>query len=228
MASPSRLATTTFRSNLLSHDIRHTPHPRRWLSPNKPAGNISPETHGNRNGENPISPFSIDTPNRVKMLEADFPARNRGSVLGIGAYGTVYKASYKGNQVAAKLVQTRKYTDMAIKGEERAALLRHSNIVKILAVQEGSSLSLIAMELCGTSLQDRLEEAELSKRERVDFLIGISRALQFCHRAGVVHADVKPKNVLIGPGGQPKLADFGCSVLIGEPWTFEGIRVRFS
>lgn len=113
-------------------------------------------------------------------------------------------------------MQTGKFGN-ALQSEKHASLLRHSNIVKVLMIEQGTSLSLITMELCGITLQDRLDEAALSKEERISILKNITCALQFCHNAGIVHADVKPKNILISTDGQPKLTDFGSSVMIGEP-----------
>lgn len=94
--------------------------------------------------------------------------------------------------------------------------MRHANIVNILSIEEGAALSLITMELCGTTLQDKLELENLGKFERLQIWRDIACALQFCHNAGIVHADVKPRNILIGNSGQPKLTDFGSSVLINE------------
>lgn len=112
-------------------------------------------------------------------------------------------------------MKTAKCTD-ALNSEMHASFLRHSNIVKILMIEQGASLSLITMELCGTTLQDRLDNTILSRNERVSILRDVTCALQFCHNAGIVHADVKPKNILMSADDQPKLTDFGSSVLIGK------------
>lgn len=82
------------------------------------------------------------------------------------------------------------------------------------------------MELCGTSLQDRLQESALSKKERVSFWRDIASALQFCHNSGVIHADVKATNILVATNGQAKLTDFGSSILIGELQVSIRPRVR--
>lgn len=131
-----------------------------------------------------------------------------------------------GEQVAAKMIQTEKYSNM-LNGERHASFLRHSNIVKVLMIEQGASLSLITMELCGTTLQNRLDEAILIKNERICILRSITCALQFCHNAGIVHADVKPKNILMSKNGQPKLTDFGSSVLIGAPNEIDKFYVCF-
>ncbi|XP_031828337.1 proto-oncogene serine/threonine-protein kinase mos isoform X2 [Nomia melanderi] len=162
-----------------------------------------------------VSPNALKTAERRRRILEDGLPSKHGTVLGSGAFGTVYKASYKGDQVAAKVMQTAKCTG-ALNSEMHASFLRHSNIVKILMIEQGTCLSLITMELCGTTLQDRLDNTALSKNERVSILRGVTCALQFCHNAGIVHADVKPKNILMSADDQPKLTDFGSSVLIGE------------
>ncbi|EFN78666.1 serine/threonine-protein kinase mos isoform X2 [Harpegnathos saltator] len=180
---------------------------------------VSPKTPRNlarRPGnEKLLSPFNIDTPNRMKILKEGLP-KKQYPVLGAGAFGTVYKAFYKGDQVAAKVIQHRQNDDELINSEKHAAILRHANIVKILNVEQGSSLSLITMELCGTSLQDKLQETVLPRQERVSIWRDIAHALRFCHNSGVIHADVKPTNILMAADGRPKLTDFGSSLLLDE------------
>lgn len=82
------------------------------------------------------------------------------------------------------------------------------------------------MELCGTSLQDRLQESVLSREKRVSIWRDIARALQFCHNSAVIHADVKATNILMAADGRAKLTDFGSSILIGEPHDSINPRVR--
>ncbi|XP_014486179.1 PREDICTED: serine/threonine-protein kinase mos isoform X2 [Dinoponera quadriceps] len=74
-----------------------------------------------------LSPFNIDTPNRMKILREGLP-KKQCPVLGTGAFGTVYKAFYKGDQVAAKVIQRRQNDDETISSEGHAAILRHANI----------------------------------------------------------------------------------------------------
>lgn len=111
---------------------------------------------------------------------------------------------------------TGKHSEAAINSEKHATFLRHSNIVRVLTVEQGKSLSLVTMELCSATLQNRLDETSLKKGERICVLRDVVSALNFCHDAGIVHADVKPKNILMTEDGRAKLTDFGSSVLIGD------------
>lgn len=99
-----------------------------------------------------------------------------------------------------------------MESEKNAKLLQHSNIVKIYEIEQGINCSIITMELCGKTLQDKLDENILNKIERIDTWYTITAALEFCHNVGIIHADIKPKNILISADGNIKLADFGNSI----------------
>ena len=132
-----------------------------------------------------------------------------------------------GKEVAAKIIKSDKSKDIKISRAEReAALLRHSNIVQVLKVYEGPALTLITMELCGQSLQEVLKESSITCNQRINIWQCICKALKFCHKMGIVHADVKPKNVLMGKDNQPKLADFGSAVLMHEPYSSSNFHVN--
>lgn len=216
MASPQKFAAT-LRS--ISPRVLKNVERRTYLSPISPIGEACKKGIENRNQ---LSPVNIDTPNRRKILRDGLPSKH-GAFLGSGGFGTVYKASYKGDQVAAKVMQTEKCSSV-LNSEKHASFLRHSNIVKVLMIEQGASLSLITMELCGTTLQDHLDEMALTRNERIRILKDVTCALQFCHGAGIVHADVKPKNILMSADGKPKLTDFGSCVLIGEPSQVEQLH----
>ncbi|XP_015523014.2 mos protein isoform X1 [Neodiprion pinetum] len=170
-----------------------------------------------------LSLVNVDTPNRKKILNTGLTHCTR-KILGSGGFGTVIQASYKGDQVAAKILRRRKDSDNSVISEKHATTLRHANVIRILGIEQGEVFSMITMELCGKSLQERLDEGPLNCQERLNIFKAITFAIQFCHRAGVVHADVKPKNILMAADGNPKLADFGSSVLLGEEDTYTGIR----
>ena len=91
--------------------------------------------------------------------------------------------------------------------------LSHPNIVRFLDLDRDDDLYFIVMEwLEGRSLANILDDAK-SKKIDLTTALGIvnqlGRALDYAHRCGVVHADVKPANVMIDLSGQVKLFDFG-------------------
>lgn len=133
----------------------------------------------------------------------------------------------KGQPVAAKIVKNNRNRGHFSEKEKQTAYLRHPNIVEVFKVDEGPVLTLITMELCGDSLQTIIDKKELLKKERVCFWKSMAKALKYCHQMGVVHADVKPKNVLIGMDNQPKLADFGSAVFMNTSYNPSNFHVCF-
>ena len=91
--------------------------------------------------------------------------------------------------------------------------LSHPNIVRFLDLDRDDELYFIVMEwLEGRSLANILDDAKSNKMDvatALDIVNQLGRALDYAHRCGVVHADVKPANVMIVPSGQVKLFDFG-------------------
>ncbi|XP_014203863.1 serine/threonine-protein kinase mos-like [Copidosoma floridanum] len=224
MASPR--AAFSVLQHLSPRRIQQVSSIRQALSPKCPKTPVRNTLTVDSVFQNHPSPrFNIDTPNRKKIINEGLLGGQQ-TVLGHGAFGTVYKASYKGEDVAAKVIKSNNNTKKCSKNMEREAVsLRHLNVVKVLMVHEGPALTLITMELCSKSLDDMLEDHSIAKEKRIYIWESIAEALKYCHSKGVVHADVKPKNVLMGTDDQPKLADFGSAVIVHEsdtPLTFHG------
>ncbi len=97
------------------------------------------------------------------------------------------------------------------------ATLQHPQIVPIYhAGQVGDLLYYVMPFVAGESLGARLaREATLPASEVVRLLTPLARALAFAHRAGVVHRDIKPDNILLAQG-EPVLADFGIAKLLRD------------
>jgi eukaryotic-like serine/threonine-protein kinase len=140
-----------------------------------------------------------------------------GAVLGRGGMGEVRTATdvRLDREVAVKLLRA----DLAEMNEVRArfeaearaaAALVHPNVVAVFDAGEDRGAPYIVMErLPGRTLADELAERELSTAEVYEVARSVLGALEAAHRAGIVHRDVKPGNVLRGTDGTWKVADFG-------------------
>ena len=127
--------------------------------------------------------------------------------LGEGGMATVYKAydTHLEADVAVKVIRTENLPpsslDRALKRFEREAKalarLTHSNIVKVIDYGEQEGMPFLVMPfLAGGTLKQRLGKP-MPWQEAVRLLIPVARALDFAHRQGMIHRDVKPSNILI-------------------------------
>ncbi|MFI1797926.1 serine/threonine-protein kinase [Streptomyces sp. NPDC020379] len=144
------------------------------------------------------------------------------ATVGRGGMGVVARAvdTLLDREVAVKVL--RAYTDASaaelaglrarMRREARAAArVRHRGVVTVHDVTEEEGLPVIVMELVdGPSLDDVLaERGALDPREAAAIGAELTDALDAAHRAGVLHRDVKPGNVLLERGGRVVLTDFG-------------------
>jgi serine/threonine-protein kinase len=138
--------------------------------------------------------------------------------LGQGGMGAVFKARQISVDriVALKVLPPRfskneRYVKRFLREARAAARLNHPNIVQAIDAGFADGYHYFAMEFIdGRDLRSILEERDpLPESEALAIAAGIARALDAAHRAGIIHRDVKPDNVLIGPDGVPKLADLG-------------------
>ena len=144
------------------------------------------------------------------------------SLLGRGGMGEVYLAedTELKRQVALKVLPT-KFTHnqqplQRFKQEARAASgLKHRNIITIYSVGQDDGIYFIATEYVpGLTLRQRLASGRLKLQVAIDVAMQIASALESAHRAGVVHRDVKPENIIFEPDGTAKLLDFGIAKLM--------------
>ena len=100
---------------------------------------------------------------------------------------------------------------------QSAAALTHPNIVAVYDWGKVNVTYFIAMEYVeGKTLATLLKErGPLSPTHTCDVISEVASALSFAHENGVIHRDVKPGNILIGLGGQVKVADFGIARALG-------------
>jgi hypothetical protein len=143
-----------------------------------------------------------------------------------GSMGTVYKAldrrlaetGEKNPFVAIKVLSPRlSRNGTALRALQQEAAkgrcLSHPNIVRFIDLDREDDLFFIVMEwLPGRSLARILDDnrgSALEFRTAMDIVRQTARALSYAHQRGVVHADVKPGNIIITPEGRVKLIDFG-------------------
>jgi serine/threonine protein kinase len=144
--------------------------------------------------------------------------------IGSGAMGVVWAARDMDldRQVALKLIRSggRSLPELRgrLLGEARAmARLSHPNVVTVHDVGTTEDGLFIAMEhLDGGTLDKWLDASPRSWREVVDKFIEAGRGLAEAHRAGLVHRDFKPENVLLGRDGVARVADFGLALPVAE------------
>jgi eukaryotic-like serine/threonine-protein kinase len=150
-----------------------------------------------------------------------------GARLGVGGMSTVVSAFDERleREVAIKLLAEHLADDDQFVTRFRrealaAARLVHPNIVQVFdfGLDQASHRHYIAMELVrGQSGAVILrDEGVLEVREALSIVAQACRGLEYAHRNGVVHRDVKPGNLLCGEDGVVKLADFGIAKAISE------------
>jgi serine/threonine protein kinase/WD40 repeat protein len=152
--------------------------------------------------------------------------------LGQGAMGKVYRAQdpILDRPVALKTVSpallTGKDTLARFRREARAAArLQHPNIVTIYELGEVEGTHFIAMELIeGMELGQALNPIDrFTVEQKVRMMVGVCRGLDFAHKMGVIHRDVKPANILVTKDGSVKLLDFGIARLGESDMTQTGM-----
>jgi WD40 repeat protein/predicted Ser/Thr protein kinase len=138
--------------------------------------------------------------------------------LGAGASSVVYAAWDEplARRVAVKVfVAESSATRLQVQREARAlAQLSHRNVVAVFEVGEWNDHAFIAMELViGTTLSHWQADPDRTTAEILDAYLQAGRGLAAAHRAGLVHRDFKPANVMVAGDGRVVVTDFG---LVGE------------
>ena len=140
-------------------------------------------------------------------------------LIAAGGMGEVWRAvdEVLGRPVAVKLLRPEYSRDeltlLRFRAEARhAGGLNHPGIAQVYDYEDATRdrPAYLVMELVsGPSLAGVLAGGQLDARRTADVLAQAAEALQAAHTAGVLHRDIKPGNLLIGPDGQVKVTDFG-------------------
>ena len=138
--------------------------------------------------------------------------------VGRGGMGTVYKAEQVDLQriVALKVIseehtKDKDFVDLFIHEARAAAKLNHPNIVQVYDVKRHNEYYYFSMEfVSGGSVQEILnKQKKISADQSVQMILDAARGLDYAHKKGIIHRDVKPDNLMIAETGMIKIGDMG-------------------
>lgn len=150
-----------------------------------------------------------------RMVDGRYHVESR---IARGGMATVYLALDRrlDREVALKVMHPdltgdEDFVSRFIREARAAARLSHPNVVQVYDQGGDGDLLYLAMEyLPGRTLRESLSErGALTIRESLRVLEPVLDALAAAHRAGIVHGDIKPENVVLTDDGRAKVADFG-------------------
>ncbi len=141
--------------------------------------------------------------------------------IGEGGMGEVYlaKDTLLERRIALKILPEHLAADHErmrrfVREAKSASALNHPNIITIYEIGKADDTHFIATEYIeGATLRERLDGASIDLKFAIEIAIQVAGALDAAHRAGIVHRDVKPENVMIRPDSVVKLLDFGIAKL---------------
>jgi eukaryotic-like serine/threonine-protein kinase len=147
------------------------------------------------------------------------------ALLGRGGMGRVFKVRNLISDRVEAMKSLLYYADAEPELAERflreikvLAKLEHPNITSFrTAFRINNELLMIMEHVEGNSLEQKLTAGTVEPWRAVHYASQVLDGLGHAHRCGVLHRDVKPSNILIGPGDQIKLTDFGIASLTGDP-----------
>ncbi len=160
------------------------------------------------------------------------------TILGKGAMGIVYKARDPiiNREVAIKTIrfdlvseesENEEIMQRFMREAQAAGKLSHPNIITIYDVGREENVTFIVMQMIeGQSLQKVISSGEkLSTPEVIDFMCQVASALDYAHKNGIVHRDMKPGNILLDKERKPYICDFGVARVETSTLTQSGTAV---
>lgn len=148
--------------------------------------------------------------------------------IGQGGMGAVYKAEHRRMKrvVAVKMLPAAMLNDSAAAARfqrevEAAGKLRHPNIVAADDADEANGVHFLVMECVeGTDLSVLVKKTgPLPVAQAVHYILQAARGLEFAHKKGIVHRDIKPGNLLVDREGTVKILDMGLARIQGDTAT---------
>ena len=136
--------------------------------------------------------------------------------VGRGHFGDVWRARDRelGRVVAVKIPRTLDLTEetvrLFLREAQAAAKLRHASIVPVYEVGREEGMVYIVSEFVnGVTLADLMVDKRFSPSDAATLISKLADALHHAHEVGVVHRDLKPRNIMIDMANKPHILDFG-------------------
>jgi len=150
------------------------------------------------------------------MQVMEVPGFDIKKTIGKGGMGTVYLAVQEslGRDVVLKTMNTTHaeqtdFLERFLNEGRTVAALRHPNIITVFDIGATEDLVYMSMEYVeGGDLKNRIQSG-CTPADALRIMEGVAGALDFAHKEGVIHRDVKPANILFKNDGTPLLSDFG-------------------
>jgi Protein kinase domain/Putative zinc-finger len=185
----------------------------------RPSGTRLP---GGQPATTPPTPPACAVPPELR----DHPKFRILAELGRGGMGVVYKAEHLllGRTVAIKVIagglsDNPEALKRFLQGEVRAAgKLDHPNIVKALDADHAGDLHLLVLDYVdGLDLAEAVRrKGPLPLRHACEYIRQAALGLQHAHEQGMIHRDIKPKNLMVTRKGQLKILDFGLAAMTAK------------
>ena len=174
-------------------------------------------------------PSSVSVPPEVP---AELAGIRLGRILGAGGMGRVHLGHHPvlDVPVAIKVLFDQGGDDTRFLTEARlAARLQHPRVVRVLNAGKEAGVRFLVMEYVhGSTLKEMVQErGALAWRQALGFILQAAEGLAAVHRAGIVHRDVKPSNLMVDAAGGVKVADLGLarSLVGSSDATVEGAMI---
>ncbi|PRP76898.1 outer membrane autotransporter barrel domain-containing protein [Planoprotostelium fungivorum] len=161
--------------------------------------------------------FSLVQLGAAKRSVINFDELQDMNRVGGGAFGVVYKAAFRGIQVAVKQIKSEMVTEAQLKDFLHEVtiiqnLRSHPHVVSFVGLTfPPQPLSLITEFCSGGSLDHYIERENPSQTQRVQFMEGIALGMVHLHAEGIIHRDLAARNILLTNHLDVKVSDFGMS-----------------
>ncbi|VAH21852.1 unnamed protein product [Triticum turgidum subsp. durum] len=163
-----------------------------------------------------------------KYNDLQFLTKNFSEILGVGAFGSVFKGVLPDTTImAVKKLEGLRQGEKQFRAEvSTIGTIQHVNLIQLLGFcSEGTKRLLVYEYMPNGSLDHHLfrsNRAPLSWSTRYQIATGVARGLTYLHeecRDCIIHCDIKPENILLGEYLIPKVADFGLAKLLGRDFS---------